>query len=320
MSYKQLTQEQRYQLYRMNEMSLTQKDMALILGVSASTISRELRRNVGKQGRYIKGAHKLALDRRKCKSKPRISPADWKMVEGFLRLDFSPEQVSDWYKRWKLLRISHEWIYQYIHDDKQRGGALHTHLRCKKKNRKRYGGVRNNQSLCDRVSIEDRPAIVNKRKRYGDWEVDTVIGRQGGKVLVTLVEPKSKLSIMGLATNKTAQAVKETLVQLLSSLRRHVHTLTYDNGPEFAQHKEIDIALKSQGYFARPYCSGDRGLSENTNGLIRQYLPKRSSFDDVPQSKIEWIMERLNNRPRKTLKGRTPNEVFFRGSRIALTT
>ena len=290
MSYKQLTQEQRYQLYRMNEMSLTHKDIALILGVSASTISRELKRNVGQQGRYIKEAHKLALDRRRHKSKPRISPADWRMVEGFLRQDFSPEQVSDWFKR------------------------------CKKKHRKRYGGVRNNQSLCDRVSIEDRPAIVNKRKRYGDWEVDTVIGRQGGKVLVTLVERKSKLSIMGLATNKTAQAVKETLVQLLSSLSSHVHTLTYDNGPEFAQHKEIDTALKSQGYFARPYCSGDRGLSENTNGLIRQYLPKRSSFDEVPQSKIEWIMERLNNRPRKTLKGRTPNEVFFRGSRIALTT
>ena len=202
MSYKQLTQEQRYQLYRMNEMSLTQKEIALILGVSASTISRELRRNIGKQSHYIKGAHKLALDRRRHKSKPRISPADWKMVEGFLRQDFSPEQVSDWFKRWKLLRVSHEWIYQYIHDDKQRGGTLQRHLRCKKKNRKRYGGVRYNQSLCDRVGIEDRPAIVNKRRRYGDWEVDTVIGRQGGKVLVTLVERKSKLSIMGLAMNK----------------------------------------------------------------------------------------------------------------------
>ena len=320
MSHKQLTQEQRYQLYRMNGMSIKQKKMALILGVSASTVSRELRRNKGRQGRYTKGAHKLALDRRKHKSKPRIRPADWKMVEGFLQQDFSPEQVSDWFKRWKLLTISYEWIYQYIHNDKQRGGALHTHLRCKKKNRKRYGGVRKNQSLSDRVSIEDRPAIVNKRKRYGDWEVDTIIGRQGGKVLVTLVERKSKLSIIGLAMNKTAQAVKETLVHLLSSLSSHVHTLTYDNGPEFAQHKEVDTVLKSQGYFARPYCSGDRGLSENTNGLIRQYLPKRSSFDEVPQSKIEWIMERLNNRPRKTLKGRTPNEVFFRGSRIAFTT
>jgi IS30 family transposase len=320
MSYKQLTQEQRYQLYRINKMALTQKEMALILGVSASTVSRELRKNSGKQGRYTKGAHKLALQRRKHKSRHRIGPAQWKMVERYIRQEFSPEQISDWLKRWKLLNISHEWIYQYIHSDKQRGGELHTYLRCKKKNRKHYGGVRKNQSLRDRVSIEERPDIVNKRRRYGDWEVDTVIGRQGGKVLVTLVERKSKLSIIGLAMNKTAEAVKDILVHLLSSLSSHVHTLTYDNGPEFAHHKLIDSALNSQGYFARPYCSGDRGLSENTNGLIRQYLPKRSSFDHVPDSKIEWIMERLNNRPRKTLKGRTPNEVFFRGNRIALTT
>ena len=320
MSYKQLTQEQRYQLYRMNEMGLLQKDIAFILGFSAPTISRELKRNAGKRGRYTLGAHKLALKRRDNKSKPRISASQWEMVEGYIQLDFSPEQIADWLKRWKLLNISHEWIYQYIHNDKQRGGDLHKHLRCKKKNRKRYGGVRNNQSLCDRVSIEDRPKIVNNRRRYGDWEVDTVIGRQGGKVLVTLVERKSKLSIIGLSINKTAQAVKDTLVRLLSSLSSYVHTLTYDNGSEFAQHKEVDEALDSQGYFARPFCSGDRGLNENTNGLIRQYLPKRSSFDDVPESKIEWIMERLNNRPRKTLKGRTPNEVFFSGNRIALTT
>ena len=318
MPYKQLTQEQRYQLYRMNRMAVPQKEMAFILGVSASTISRELKRNVGRQGRYTKGAHNLALNRRRNKSKARISASGWKMVEDFIRQDFSPEQIADWLTRWKFLKVSHEWIYQYITKDKYQGGNLHTHLRCKKKNRKRYGGVRNNRSLCGRVSIEERPEVVNKRRRYGDWEVDTVIGRQGGKVLVTLVERKSKLSIMGLAMNKTAQAVKDILVRLLRSLSSHVHTLTYDNGPEFAQHKLVDSALKSQGYFARPYCSGDRGLSENTNGLIRQYLPKGSSFDHVPDSKIEWIMERLNNRPRKTLKGRTPNEVFFRGNRIAL--
>jgi len=320
MSYKQLTQEQRYQLYRMNQMHLLQKTMAFILGVCASTISRELKRNIGKRGRYTLGAHKLALQRQDNKSRSRISASQWEMVEGYIRQDFSPEQIADWLKRWKLLSISHEWIYQYIHNDKQHGGTLHTHLRCKKKNRKRYGGVRNNQSLCDRISIEERPKVVNSRMRYGDWEVDTVIGRQGGKVLVTLVERKSKLSIIGLSINKTAQAVKDTLVRLLRSLSSCVHTLTYDNGSEFAQHKAVDQALDSQGYFARPFCSGDRGLSENTNGLIRQYLPKRSSFDHVPVSKINWIMERLNNRPRKTLKGRTPNEVFFSGSRIALAT
>ena len=318
MSYKQLTQEQRYQLYRMNNMSLKQKDMAIVLGVSASTISRELKNNAGKRGQYIKGAHQLALQRRRYKSKPRITASDWQLIESYLRLDFSPEQISDWLKRLKRLRISHEWIYQYIQNDKDQGGDLHKHLRCKKKNRKCYGGIRNNRSLVGRVGIEERPEIVNSRQRYGDWEVDTVIGRQGGKVLVTLVERKSKLSLIGLAQNKTAKAVKETLLQLLNSLSNHVHTLTYDNGSEFAEHQAIDKALGSQAYFARPFCSGDRGLSENTNGLIRQYLPKRSSFDQVKQKTLNWIMNRLNNRPRKTLNARTPNEVFFKATKIAL--
>jgi IS30 family transposase len=319
MSYKQLTQDKRYQLYLMNEMGYLQKTIALILGTSASTICRELKRNVGKRGRYIKKAHKLALQRRDNKSKSRITASQWQIVEYYIRQDFSPEQVSGWLKRWGCLQISHAWIYQYIRKDKQRGGTLHTHLRCKKKNRKWHGKERYNQSLRDRISITERPEVVNTRQRYGDWEVDTVIGRPSGKVLVTLVERKSKLSVIGLSINKTAQAVKDTIISLLRSLSSCVHTLTYDNGPEFAQHVAIDKVLKSQAYFARPYCSGDRGLNENTNGLIRQYLPKRSSFDDVSDSAIEWIMERLNNRPRKTLNGRTPNEVFFRGNRIALT-
>lgn len=314
---KQLTQDQRYQLWRLNKMSYLQKDIAEIMDVSASTISRELQKNCNQFGHYTKNAHQIFLSRRHLKSKSRISLEHWQIVEAYIRQDFSPEQVSLRLEYEGRLKVSHEWIYQYIALDKQQGGDLHTHLRCKKKNRKRYGGIRNNRSLCDRIGIEERPDVVNQRQRYGDWEVDTVIGRQGGKVLVTLVERKSKLSLIGLADNKTAQAVKETLLKLLSSISTYVHTLTYDNGPEFAQHKTIDQKLNSQGYFARPYCSGDRGLSENTNGLIRQYLPKRSSFDNVFQNYIEKIMKRLNNRPRKTLNARTPNEVFFDATKIA---
>ncbi|MGK0270672.1 MAG: IS30 family transposase [Cocleimonas sp.] len=312
---KQLTQEQRYQLWRLNKMSYLQKEVAEIMGVSASTISRELQKNCNQFGRYTKNAHQISLGRRRLKSKPRINQEQWQLVEAYIRQDFSPEQAFLRLEYEGRLKVSHEWIYQYITLDKLRDRNPHTHLRCKKKNRKRYGGIRNNRSLCDRVGIEERPDVVNQR--YGDWEVDIVIGRQGGKVLVTLVERKSKLSLIGLAENKTAQAVKETLLKLLSSISTYVHTLTYDNGPEFAQHKVIDKRLNSQGYFARSYCSGDRGLSENTNGLIRQYLPKRSSFDNVCQSYIENIMKRLNNRPRKTLKARTPNEVFFDATKIA---
>lgn len=320
MAYKHLTQAQRYHLYEMIQMKLSQKQMAQIINVSESTISRELKRNTGKRGHYLKSAHQLAIARRKDKAHTRFTKEDWYLIERYIKRQVSPEQISIRLKYKKRLSISPEWIYQHIYKDKQRGGILYTHLRCKKKNRKKYGGTRKLNNIRNRVSIEERPKIVDSRKRYGDWEVDTVIGRQGGKVLVTLVERKSKLSLMALSVNKTAVAVKDTLIALMKSLSSCVHTLTYDNGPEFALHEAIDKELKSQGYFAHPFCSGERGLSENTNGLIRQYLPKKSSFDHISQTTIQFIMERLNNRPRKALNGRTPNEVFFSGKRIALAT
>ena len=313
---KQLNQEQRYQLYRMNNMGLKQIEMAEILSVSPSTVSRELRRNTGKRGTYIKEAHQLARQRRYI-AQPRISDSDWKIVKQYLELDFSPEQISNWLKRWNILNVSTQWIYHYIQTNKRKGRSLSTHLRCKKKNRKIYGSKWRSQSISDRISITERPEYVNNRERYGDWEVDTMIGRQGGKVLVTLVERKSKLSLIGLSKDKTSQAVKETLLELLGSISHQVHILTYDNGSEFAKHKEIDEAFNCQAYFARPYCSGDRGLSENTNGLIRQYLPKGISFDSLPKKMTIWIMNRLNNRPRKTLNYQTPNEVFWGKPKIA---
>lgn len=319
MAYKQLTQAQRYQLYSLKKMSVLQKDIAIELGVDASTISRELARNTNKSGIYTKKAHQMALGRRTGKVKPRLSKENWQTIEDYLRDDLSPEQVHLRLLYKKSFLVSPEWIYQYIYHNKQQGGELYNHLRCKKKNRKRYGSVWRRPSLSDRRSIEDRPKIVDSRRRYGDWEIDTVIGRQGGAVLVTIVERKSKLSLMGLAINKTAQSVKEMIVKLLSAYAPAVHTLTYDNGPEFAKHKEIDQILRSKGYFCHPFSSGERGLNENTNGLIRQYLPKRMSFDNVSTGTIKWIIDKLNNRPRKALGGRTPNEVFFSGKRIALS-
>ena len=281
--------------------------MANILGVSPPTISRELKRNAGKRGGYIKNAHKLALARRKNKSKRRISDECWQIVVGYIRKDLSPEQIAIRLHYLKQPPPSPEWIYQYIENDKIQGGDLHTHLRCKKKNRKRYGGTRSHCNIRNRVSIEERSQVVDDRTRFGDIEVDTVIGRQGGKVLVTLVERKSKLSLIGLSINKTAEAVKEVIICLLSSLSSSIHTLTYDNGPEFAEHEAIDKALETQEYFAQPYASWQGGSSENTNGLIRQYLPKKMSFDEVSEKTIQWIMDRLNDRPRKALHGKTPN-------------
>ena len=315
---KQLTQPQRYHLYEMIQLRMLQKDMAQVLGVHPSTVSREIKRNKGKRGEYIKGAHQLALARRQNKSKRQISDECWALVEEYLRFDISPEQVATRLKYLNQFTPSPEWIYQYIANDKQQGGDLHTHLRGKHKNRKKYGGVRKqSHSIRNRVSISERPAIVDERSRFGDIEADTVIGRAGGKVLVTLVERKSKLSFIGLSENKSAKSVKEVIINLLSSLASTIKTLTYDNGPEFAEHEAIDEELKTKGYFADPYASWQRGLNENTNGLIRQYLPKKTSFDNLTQETIDWIMHRLNNRPRKTLGGMTPNEVFFSGDRIA---
>ncbi len=301
MAYKQLTQPQRYQLYSLKKMHVLQKDIAHELGVSPATISRELSRNSNEKGVYTIKAHDLALKRRQGKVQVRLTKGHWIIIENYLRKDFSPEQVHLRLKYKKSFSISPEWIYQYIYQDKANGGDLYKHLRCKKKNRKRYGSVWHRPSVTNKPSIEDRPKIVDSKKRYGDWEIDTVIGRQGGAVLVTLVERKSKLSLMGLAINKTAEAVKKVILQLLNPYMPVVHTITYDNGPEFSKYKEIDEKLKSKTYFCHPFSSGERGLNENTNGLIRQYLPKRMSFDEVSTKTIEWIKKRLNDRPRKAL-------------------
>ena len=207
--------------------------------------------------------------------------------------------------------MSPEWIYQYILRDKESGGDLHTHLRCKKKRKKRYGATEKRGQIKNRVSIDERPDVVELRSRVGDWELDTIIGRKGGSVLVTAVERKHRYSIVALAPNKAAEAVKEAIIKALKPLAHNVQTLTYDNGKEFAFHEEISKQLKAQGYFAHPYHSWERGLNENTNGLIRQYLPKGSSFDLLTEEDVRYIMNQLNNRPRKCLGYETPNEAMF---------
>ncbi len=153
--------------------------------------------------------------------------------------------------------------------------------------------------------------MVEERSRIGDWEVDTMIGKPGGAVLVTLVERYSRLSVLSLAPNKTAEAVKAAILKAIQPLSSQVHTLTYDNGKEFALHMDIAEALEADGFFAHPYHSWERGLNENTNGLIRQYLPKGSDFNQLTSAQVEQIMNTLNNRPRKCLDYKTPNKVFF---------
>lgn len=312
-SYKQLAQEQRYQIYALLKMGHIQSEIANVIGVHKSTISRELWRNCGRRGYRPQQAHRMAISRRN-KSVDRVQPETWKEIDYRLRNDWSPEQVSGWLKASKDLHVSHEWIYQHILADKRNGGDLYRHLRCQKKRRKRYGSYDCRGILPNRVSIEQRPGEVDTRQRLGDWEVDTIIGKRHQQAIVTLVERKSRLVLLRKVQERTAGAVKEAITHLLEPWPNVVHTITADNGKEFAQHEEVSRILKTDFYFAHPNAAWERGSNENTNGLVRQYIPKRRSFDEVSQAEIERVMCLLNNRPRKCLDFLSPFEVFLRYS------
>lgn len=318
-SYNRLTGDNRIELYALKKAGLTQKAIAAQLDVHPSTISRELKRNTGLRGYRPKQAERLAGARKAQAHSPHISQATWDSVDEMVKKDWSPEQISGHLKANGEPSVSPEWIYQHIYADKRQGGTLHIHLRCQKKRRKRRGSTERRGQIIGRVCITERPEIVESRSRIGDWEADTVIGKQGGAVLVTLAERKSRFSMLVKAKNKTAAAVSAAITKAMAPHAANVHTLTYDNGKEFAYHQQVSDELEAQGYFAHPYHSWERGLNENTNGLIRQYLPKGKSFDDLTDHDVQIIMDRLNNRPRKCLGFRTPNQVFLEtNSTVAL--
>ncbi|MCD4810988.1 IS30 family transposase [bacterium] len=310
MSYTQLTQEQRYQIYALKKMGHDQTQIAKCLGVHKSTISREFGRNQGQRGYRPKQAHKKAQRRRAGKAQKRIKAETWAQVEEKLRLDWSPEQISGWLKENELDPVSHESIYQYIYADKRAGGDLHKHLRCQKKYRKRHGGKDRRGKIPNRVSIEERPEIVELRERIGDWEADTIIGAGQKGAIVTLVERKSRFTLMEKVDHRTADATEKAIVRMLLPYILWVLTITFDNGKEFANHDEIAQQLQADMFFAHTYASWERGTNENTNGLIRQYLPKGTDFSSITDDQISFITERLNHRPRKCLDFLTPDMVF----------
>lgn len=319
-TYKQLTCEQRYAIQILIEKNYLQKDIAAAIGVNKSTISRELKRNSSKRGYRPKQAQRLAEERRQDKSPPRISETTWNKVRSKIREEWSPEQISGELKLKENISISHEWIYQFILKDKQDGGDLHTHLRCKSKRRKRYGSYECRGIIKNRRSIEERPAIVDSKERIGDWEADTIIGKAHKGAIVSLTERKTKMCLIYKVERKTADLVSKAMGKLLLPLKDIVYMVTSDNGKEFALHEVTAKDLETDFYFAHPYASCERGLNENTNGLIRQYFPKDRDFRTVTDDEIIMAMKKLNNRPRKTLGYLTPNEVFFKNYKIALTT
>jgi len=320
MIYKQLTCQQRYTIYSMKKNNFTQTEIAQVVGVHKSTIGREFKRNNSQRGYRNQYAHHQALHRRKGKASCRILQSEWELVEKLIKEDWSPEQISGRLKHEHEINISHEWIYQYILADKQSGGSLYSHLRCQKKRKKRYGSKDRRGSIKNRVSIDERPAIVDKRSRIGDWEGDTIIGKNHKQAIVTLAERKSRRVRIQKVDTKRAAEVSLAIKNLLSDHEKHLLTLTLDNGKEFAYHEELAKHLGADIYFAHPYSSYERGLNENSNGLIRQYFPKGSDFTNITEDQIKMVEDKLNNRPRKCLGFLTPNEVFFNQSNVALET
>ncbi len=316
-TYYQLTQEQRYQIYALQKTGHSGAEIADVIGVHKATVSRELRRNRGGRGYRPQQAQKLALARRS-KAVSRISANTWTIVEKLLRQEWSPEQISGRLKKEQKICISHEWIYQHVLADKHTGGDLYKHLRCQKQRRKRYGTYNRRGKLLNCRSIEERPAIVAHRKRLGDWEVDTMFGKDHKQALVTLTERKSRFTLLGKVSQRSAQAVQNQIYRLLLPVRDKVHTLTSDHGKEFAYHEQIAQLLQLKYYFAHPYAAWERGTNENTNGLLRQYFPKKHDLQRSSHKDLKQAMARSNSRPRKSLRFKTPFEVFYH-SAVALT-
>jgi IS30 family transposase len=318
MNYKQLAREQRYQIYALKKAGQNQSQIAQVLGCHKSTISREIQRNSGQKGYRPYQADELAYDRQCEAYRSRIAWGTWQLVERLLRQDWSPEQIAGRLKLEKKPTVSHECIYLYVYAEKRRGGTLHQHLRSQKKQRKRYSGYIRRGQIPNRTSIEKRPKIVACKGRYGDWEADTIVGAHHKGGILSAVERKSKLTRLRKLATKAAAEMKDTSIELLAPLATKVHTITVDNGKEFCDHELIAKGLQARIYFAHPYASWERGLVENTNGLVRQYFPKKYEFARITIADLQRVEDLLNDRPRKTLGYRTPNEVFFKQRSVAL--
>ncbi len=312
MNYTHLTQTQRYQICALLKVQTSQCEIARVLGCHPATISREIRRNKARNGYYPKKAQQNA-DARRAHNRHCIDEATWQFVDARLREQWSPEQIS------AKAQVSHEAIYQRIRQDKQQGGGLWRQRRHPKPYQKRLGQIKRRGVIPHQCSIEQRPTIVNERTRIGDWETDTVFGGFSTAPLVTLVERQSGFTLFHQVANKTAQVVGDAMVKSLYPYRKQVHTITADNGKEFAHYARIASSLKADFYFAHPYAAWERGTNENTNGLIRQYFPKSRDFTTITQDEINLVMQRLNHRPRKRLGFLTPHEVFF-NNHVALHT
>jgi len=319
--YKQLTYEQRVELKAYLKVGRRYSEIAALLGVHRSTVWREVHRNRGLRGYRARQAHERALDRRvQARKRKRFTEPLKQQVRQLLLKKWSPEQISGWLKNNQRPWVSHETIYQFVYEDKEQGGQLYTHLRRqRKKRRKRCKTSDRRGQIPNRVSIDFRDAVVDRKERVGDWEVDLIIGKGHQGALLTAVERRTKFLCMRALPSKKAERVAEALIEMLRPFSELVFTITADNGKEFAQHEKIAEALNARFYFAHPYCSWERGLNENTNGLIRQYFPKNKTLNHLCLKHVQRVQNKLNQRPRKTINFQTPKELLKK-SLVALGT
>lgn len=309
-----LTLEQRYQIQAYKESGKTQTEIASIIHKDKSVVCRELKRNVNDKGHYKAAyASGLAEIRKERLKRPRkLSLEMEKEIRKALTLEqWSPEQIKGRFDKEQRPMVSAERIYQLIRKDKQQGGSLYKHTRHQLKHRKRCVGAKM-IAIRDRVSIDDRPAIINDRGRLGDWEIDTIVGPENKGAILTLVERQTGFLFMKkLPQGKLATGLAKAVIEILMPYKNAVLSITSDNGTEFADHKLISKKLNAPFFFAHPYSSWERGLNENTNKLIRQYIPKKQSFENYNEQYIKEVQYKINQRPRKKLHFNNPKYVFY---------
>lgn len=311
--YEQLSQEERYQIHAYKQAGFSNIMIAKKLTRAKSTIGRELSRNKGLRGYRPKQAQTMCEERHDNKEKCLRFTDEVHDITVLLLLEkWSPEQISGWLRKEGICNISHQKIYEFVREDKDNGGNLYQNLRqSNKKRRKRYGSKATTRGqIKERTPITERPAVVEEKIRIGDWEGDTVVGKDHKGFIVTLVDRKSKATLIEKVKDKSEQTVTAAVIKALKPYKSKTHTITFDNGKEFAGHKEIAKSLKADVYFAKPYASYERGLNENTNGLIRQWAPKKTDFRNLEDDFFDEVQDSLNNRPRKTLNYQTPWEIF----------
>jgi len=313
--YHHLTSHQRCQFESLKERGDSINFIAGVLRVHRSTLYRELRRNRSQIRYESREADSKSIIRRQManRQKTKMKQGLCEIIEEKLKQQWSPEQISGWLKKQghKQIPVSHETIYQYVWKDKKHGGILYKNLRHNGKNYvKRSTSIGGRGCIPHRRDIDERPSIVERKERLGDWELDTIIGKGHKGALVSMVERRTRLTKIAFVKHKTADQVTEAIFHTLYSLKAFVHTLTSDNGKEFSFHEDLSLELKADFFFAKPYHAWERGLNEHTNGLIRQYFPKNMKFNQISLEALERVEYLLNNRPRKVLNFATPLEVF----------